>query len=161
MIELYSTDPVTLENPMTGEEAIYFPIARRVDRGNGPEALTDFEEAMIPTEEQIAESIARRDSAEARGNQAKAAFQAMYSATEALREWTYEAKAFWYTGGAYGSFDPAAFVAMFDTVENAGLAYNSLEEDQLTFTIVQEQQGMTIRATGAKVIFDLCREMTA
>ena len=83
------------------------------------------------------------------------AFDALHAATIAIRDWSTETQTWLATQGAQGSFDQAAFLALIQQAEAAGLAYNALAADQLTPALIQEQQGMALRGQQAQILYAL------
>lgn len=81
--------------------------------------------------------------------------QLLNAATVAIREWAMDTQAWLYTKGASGTFDQAAFLALVQQAETAGLAFNALDPDDLTASLIQEQAGMALRGQQAQILYAL------
>ena len=85
------------------------------------------------------------------------AFDLLFAATTAIREWCMDTQAWLYTGGEFGKFDAAGFLALVQQAETAGLAYNALPPEDLTPALIQEQAGMALRGQQAQILYGMAK----
>lgn len=130
---------------------IDIPVIDGVPYLNGQPVTLAEAEAAIDADPEAQAYIARQTAQ-------REAFDLLYSATNAIREWCMDTQAWLYTGGAFGAFDEAGFLTLVQQAEAAGLAYNALPADDLTKALIQEQQGMALRGQQAQILYAKAKE---
>lgn len=131
------------------------PDARTVTTADGERPMTAAEVYLFVTEP--AQARAESDLIVARATATQDTFDLLYAATTAIREWCMDTQAWLYTGGAFGAFDEAGFLALVQQAESAGLAYNALPADDLTPALIQEQAGMALRGQQAQILYGMAK----
>lgn len=130
---------------------------RLADLGVTPD---EYAAQVADAKSQAAVSEAAYIAVQQRATAQREAFDLLFAATTAIREWCMDTQAWLYTGGAFGAFDDAGFLQLVQQAETAGLAYNALPPEDLTPALIQEQAGMALRGQQAQILYGMAKGAT-
>lgn len=145
---------------MAGPEATFNGITynaetRRAVENGVARPFTPEEDATIPSWEDMQLHQAEVQEHQEHLEAAESLRVAMFNLTDAIIDWCESAQAFLYTGGAHGSFDPMAFMALLQQAEGLLLQHKVLPlktqpvNDQRDWMLQRGQQAQSILALAA------------